>query len=109
MTRPLPLASVKSIYRDVSLPLCAASPPLIYASKPPLLHNKPKIAPPLPQPYISSSLETALLLVDSAMAARWRTTKLGLGVNCIIFVLGLVFLVRLFCNYFNCKPNSIIL
>ncbi|KAL0666304.1 hypothetical protein Bca4012_029008 [Brassica carinata] len=34
------------------------------------------MAPPLGQPYISSSLETALLFVESAMAARWRTTKL---------------------------------
>ena len=109
--RVLCLSPPCSLFPVMSLFLCAppSSPPLICASKPPLLHNKPKMAPPLGQPYISSSLETALLLVESAMAARWRTTKLGLGVNCIIFVLGLVFLIRLFCNYFNCKPNSIIL
>ncbi|KAF8102560.1 hypothetical protein N665_0198s0260 [Sinapis alba] len=33
---------------------------------------------PLRQLYISSSPKTALLLVGGAMAARWRTSKLGL-------------------------------
>ncbi|KAF3601422.1 hypothetical protein F2Q69_00038547 [Brassica cretica] len=63
MTRPLPLASVKSISSDVSLPLCATSPPLICASKPSLLHNKPKDGS-------SSGTTLHLILAGDSFASR---------------------------------------